>query len=190
MEADRSKTEAQIEILQELGYGLYEIAESIGMDPEKLEDQFEALFVKTKKNGRPPHKPTMKTRGQVEMAAAMGMPQEFIARELDIAPKTLRKHYPNQLKFGAHKANFKVMQTLYRQATGENPPEDAIHACTIFWAKTRLGLREVTRHEMTGPDGKPIQTENATRFDYSGKSLAEKKTLLQGLLEGRKDDDG
>ena len=65
--------------------------------------------------------------------AAMGIPQEDIAREIGIrAPKTLRKYFRHELDSGATKANYKVKQTLYEMATSGK-----CVAATIFWDKTR-----------------------------------------------------
>jgi hypothetical protein len=69
--------------------------------------------------------------------AGLGMRHEDIAVVLEIAEKTLRKHFHVELARGAIEANAKVLQTLYGMATsGENT------AATIFYAKTRCGLRE------------------------------------------------
>lgn len=73
----------------------------------------------------------------VQQYAMVGIPQEDIAKVLGITAKTLRKHYREELDVGAIKANAAVGGTLYRMATsGEHP------ACTIFWGKTKMGLRE------------------------------------------------
>lgn len=55
---------------------------------------------------------------------------------LRISPKTLRKHYRDELKLGHVKANVKVAENLCRKATGEG--REAVVAA-IFWLKTRAG---------------------------------------------------
>ncbi len=68
---------------------------------------------------------------------ALGIRQEDIATLLGMAPKTLRKHYRSELDLGAIEANAKVLESLFRMATsGKNT------AATIFWVKTRCGMRE------------------------------------------------
>ena len=54
--------------------------------------------------GRRAHKPSVGTRRQVEAMAAYGVPETDIARVVAIDPKTLRKHYRDELDTGATKA--------------------------------------------------------------------------------------
>jgi predicted transcriptional regulator len=87
--------------------------------------------------GRPAFEPTAKARKFVASMAALGVRHDEIATLLEITPKTLRKHFRSELDRGVIEANAKVMQTLYRMASsGKNT------AASIFWAKTRCGLRE------------------------------------------------
>jgi hypothetical protein len=86
---------------------------------------------------RPSYQPSDEQRKVVKTMAAFGTPQDDIAVVLDIAPKTLRKHFRSDLDRGSIEANAKVMQTLFGMATsGTNT------AASIFWAKTRCGLQE------------------------------------------------
>lgn len=78
-------------------------------------------------------------RKMVEAMAAYGIPEDDIARVLKIDPKTLRKHYPDELDTGHTVANFKVAQNLYKIATGAG--REAVTAA-IFWMKTRAGWSE------------------------------------------------
>ena len=55
--------------------------------------------------GRPAHKPDPVTRRQVEALAGYGVPEIDIAGVIGIDPKTLRKHYREELKYGHVKAN-------------------------------------------------------------------------------------
>ena len=86
---------------------------------------------------RPPFRPSDEQRRSVKAMAGLGMRHQDIALVLEIAEKTLRKHFRVELARGAIEANAKVLQTLYTMATsGDNT------AATIFYAKTRCGLRE------------------------------------------------
>ena len=87
---------------------------------------------------RPQFIPTAEQRAIVKSMAAMGIQQEDIALKVGVrSPKTLRKHFREELKLGAIEANYKVAATLFQMATsGEHP------AATIFWAKTRNRFRE------------------------------------------------
>jgi hypothetical protein len=89
--------------------------------------------------GRRAHLPDERGRRQVEALAAYGVPETDIARVVGIDPKTLRKHYRDELDLGATKATAKVAEFLFRKATTEG------HQCVtaaIFWMKTRGGWRE------------------------------------------------
>src|SRR6476619_4772114 len=105
--------------------------------------------------GRRAHEPDPTSRRQVEAMAGYGVLEADIAGVIGVDPKTLRKHYRDELKNGHVKANAKVAENLYRKATGEGR-ESVIAA--IFWLKTRAGWRETSIHELTGRDGGPIET--------------------------------
>ena len=86
--------------------------------------------------------------------AGYGVAEADIARVVGIDPKTLRKHYRDELDNGHVKANAKVAENLFRKATGEG--REAVTAA-IFWLKTRAGWKETALHEVSGRNG-PIET--------------------------------
>jgi hypothetical protein len=101
--------------------------------------------------GRPAHSPEPAGRRQVEAMSAYGVPEADIARVLGIDPKTLRKHYRDELDTGSIKANSRMAENLYRKAMGDGP--QAVTA-TIFWLKTRAQWKETTvqeQHVTHGP---------------------------------------
>ena len=69
--------------------------------------------------GRPRHEPDANQRRQVETLAGYGIPEHEIANLIGIDPKTLRRHYREELTHGHTKANAKVAENLFRKATGE-----------------------------------------------------------------------
>jgi DNA invertase Pin-like site-specific DNA recombinase len=87
---------------------------------------------------RPRHEPDAVKRRQVETLAGYGIPEAGIAGWLAIDPKTLRKHYRQELDHGHTKANAKVAESLFRKATGDG--HQSVTAA-IFWLKTRAGWR-------------------------------------------------
>lgn len=96
--------------------------------------------------GRRAHRPDERDRRQVEALAAYGVPESDIARVVGIDPKTLRKHYRDELDLGATKATAKVAEFLFRKATTEGPQ---CVTAAIFWMKTRGGWREAPQsHEV------------------------------------------
>jgi hypothetical protein len=94
--------------------------------------------------------PTDEQRRLVRALAGFGVPQDDIAKHLDIDPKTLRKHFRSDLDRGALEANAKVAQSLFQMATqGQNV------AAAIFWMKVRGGWSEKLRPDPPGVEGAP-----------------------------------
>jgi len=102
--------------------------------------------------GKPEHKPTKAKRDTVAMHAMVGTPQEDIARVLGIDPKTLRKHYRDDLDLATASANADIGGALYRQAIDGNV------SAQIFWLKTRAGFREKSEVDLTSSDGSMTPT--------------------------------
>ena len=86
--------------------------------------------------GRRAHKPDSGFRRQVEAMAAYGIPEIDIARVVGVDPKTLRKHYRDELDMGETKANAQVAGFLFNAARSGNV------TAQIFWLKTRARWRE------------------------------------------------
>src|SRR5664279_1060063 len=100
--------------------------------------------------GRKAHRPDPTNRRQVEAMAGYGVPELAIARVIAIDPKTLRKHYREELDTGQIKATAKVAESLFRKATGDG--SQSVTAA-IFWLKTVAAgarpLRIITLATMT-----------------------------------------
>ena len=94
--------------------------------------------------GRRAHKPDLASRRQVEAMAAYGIPEIDIARVVGVDPKTLRKHYRDELDMGETKANAQVAGFLFNAARSGNV------TAQIFWLKTRARWKETSALEVTG----------------------------------------
>jgi hypothetical protein len=81
--------------------------------------------------------PTEDQRRTVRALSGYGVPQDGIAIHIGIDPKTLRKHFRDELDRGSVEATAKVAQSLFRMATEGNNV-----AAAIFWMKARAGWRE------------------------------------------------
>jgi len=97
---------------------------------------------------RPPFEPTAEQRRMARAMAGLGLPQDQIALLLEVDPKTLRKHFRDDLDRGMAEANVKVGQSLFNMATQGNNV-----AAAIFWMKARAGWRE--KHELV-VEAKPL----------------------------------
>ena len=86
--------------------------------------------------GRRAHKPDPAQRRQVETMSAYGIPEAEIALVIGIDPKTLRKHYRDELDLAQTKANAQVAGFLFNSARNGNV------TAQIFWLKTRAGWKE------------------------------------------------
>lgn len=86
------------------------------------------------------HEPTDRQRAEVEAYAAVGVPQEDIARLIGISKPTLYDRYRDELDLGKAKANAQVAKTLFREAVNGNM------TAAIFWMKAQAGWRE--KHEV------------------------------------------
>jgi hypothetical protein len=75
------------------------------------------------------HDPDAVQRRQVEAMAAYGIPEADIARVVGVDPKTLRKHYRDELDLGAVKANAQVAGFLFNSARNGNV------TAQIFWLR-------------------------------------------------------
>ena len=94
--------------------------------------------------GRRAHTPDLATRRQVEAMAGYGVPEADIGGVIGVDPKTLRRHYRDELKHGHVKANARVAESLYRKATSEGAQSVT---AAIFWLKTRAGWKETIVQE-------------------------------------------
>jgi len=97
--------------------------------------------------GRKAHLADAGGRRQVEALAGYGIPEADIACVLAIDPKTLRKHYRDELDKGHIKANAAVAGFLYRKATTEGPQ---CVTAAIFWLKTRGQWKEAPQVHAVG----------------------------------------
>lgn len=80
--------------------------------------------------------PTDATREQARSWAARGARQEDIAKRIGCDPKTLRKHFRDELDRGMAEANVEIASALFAAAMNGNV------AALIFLAKIRLHWRE------------------------------------------------
>ena len=127
------------------------------------------------------HQPTDASRKQIEALASFGVPRDEIAKVAGICPNTLVRHYGETLDIAATKANSLVAQSLFNRAVKGDG--SAATSAAIFWLRTRAGWREKDVHEITGPNGGPIQMVDMSRL--SDEQLAALQPVLQALCQDR-----
>jgi len=97
----------------------------------------------------------------LENMAHVGLTIEQMAPLLDLTPRTLERmleqnpEYSGALKKGRSKAIFQVGKSAYQQAVSGKVP-----AMTMFYLKCRAGWKEHHAVEISGPEGKPIETKS------------------------------
>lgn len=100
---------------------------------------------------------------RIELMAGLGLTVAQMAAILGMSKKTFERRMndteaaADALEKGRATAAEKVTSVAYRMAASGKSP-----TMTIFWLKCRERWREVNVHEVSGPDGKPIETKNQT----------------------------
>lgn len=112
-----------------------------------------------------------------QMAAILGMSKATFDRRMTDTPGA-----SEALEKGRSMAAQNVMATAYKLAVSGDTP-----AMTMFWLKCRERWKEVTSHEHSGPDGKPITLAKA---DMSDEQLDAKIRQLLGQPAGQIDGPG
>lgn len=93
--------------------------------------------------GRPVIKRSEDLAKRIRGMAAVGVPQEDIAKTTEMSVETLVKLYGQELKTAAIEANTQVAGKLYQQCMEGNT------SAMIFWLKTRARWREIQDVEVT-----------------------------------------
>jgi hypothetical protein len=134
------------------------------------------------KGGRAPFEPSEEQRAAVYHYACVGVPQDIIATLMGFSQDTLFKYFETELHTAGPAATANIAGTLYQKAMRGDT------ASAIFWMKTRGGWRETNRTELTGPDGRPIQTQSqVVHLDTSALDVEARDALQQALLAARGD---
>src|SRR5690625_4362738 len=96
--------------------------------------------------GAPPHEATRATRELVHLHTMVGTTQEALASIIGIDPKTLRKHYRDELDESKSRANAAIGGALSKKAGSGDT--DAM----VCWMKAQARWREAQAIEHTSPD--------------------------------------
>jgi hypothetical protein len=110
------------------------------------------------KGGRPRFKPTNEQRRLVETLVGYGLTYKEIATIVinpqtgkGISSNTLERHFRDELDAGGARVKAKVIESLFKKATGESP--QAVTAA-IWITKARYGWKgDHVTHEVQGAQG-------------------------------------
>jgi hypothetical protein len=96
------------------------------------------------------------------MGTAYGIQKAILAKLLKIDVETLTKYYSEEIETGRERATMVVASKLFKTATNNSLIHKNALQAQIFWLRTRGGgaFIEKQQHELSGPDGTPIQTQN------------------------------
>jgi hypothetical protein len=97
------------------------------------------------------HKPTEKTRAIVRRSAGLGLPIPNICALVGhIDPKTLNKHYAEEMGIGKAEANATVADSLFNKVKAGDVTS------MIWWTKTQMKWSETVKQEISGEGGGPL----------------------------------
>lgn len=125
---------------------------------------------------RHPHQPTKTTREVVKLHTMVGTDQRVIADILDIDPKTLRKHYREELDQSKARANAQIGGALFKKASAGDT------TAMIFWMKTQA--RWCERQEIDHTTGGEKLSQG---LDTSKLSTAALKELMAARASAESD---
>ncbi len=115
---------------------------------------------------RPAFKPSQSQRYRVSVLAAARMPKIDIASALGIDPKTLDKHFADELSTGIAKRNSEVLMATFRAAKGGN-----VAAVKVWLARQEPMPPMVAGAEP--PLGKKAQAERDAAIAHEGNEWGE-----------------
>lgn len=139
---------------------LYKIAEALEISYVTLWRHYRYIIDEFDvKRGQRSHEPTPESRNRVKLMAIAGITQDDMSKVIGISKPTLEAHYRDELDLALIEANMKVAANMYAMATGPRDQKNTVVA-GIWWTKARMGWKDTSRIENTGPNGGPIQVEN------------------------------
>jgi hypothetical protein len=144
----------------ECGIPVWKIAKQLKVGENTIWRHYQDIVDEVgNKQGNQGYEPSDANRNQVRMMSAVGITQADIASFLGISVNSVRRHFEEELRLGGIQANMQVGGNLFKMATG-SPEVKSTIAAAIWWTKARMGWKDTSRIENTGPDGTPIQHEH------------------------------
>lgn len=117
-----------------------------------------------KANGRPRYQPSDLERGSVKSLSAAGYSEDHIAAYMRIDPKTLRKHFPDELAFATMELLGAAVGGL-AQALKEKQAWAICFVLKTRGKKLHNGVGWSERTEIAGPEGGAIPVRLSSLSD-------------------------
>ena len=111
----------------------------------------------------PPHVPTDEDRELVKRLVAFGNRNEDIADIIGISHDTLTRYYSFEIKVGRAEITSRIANKVTTRALSDDH-KDAQRAAE-YWLSRRGGWKEITGHELSGPDGGEIEVKQISETD-------------------------
>lgn len=131
--------------------------------------------------GRPPRgeeHPREDYRNRIKLMTAIGIPQTQMAGVLKMGLDTLHRHYKDELAYGKGEADTVVGGKIFEAAKrGES------WACAL-WATRRMGWKETTATEVSGPGGGPVALAAVDMTKLTEEQLAVIATIPIPAISG------
>jgi hypothetical protein len=118
------------------------------------------------RSGRPEFTPSALQREEVEILVAAQATQQAIANYIGVSLPTLRKHFADELEFGADRKNLKLIIARYRAAEGGSA------AALNAW-DARSPTRKAPKKSAQEPQPKPVELGKKAAERVAAQTAAE-----------------
>lgn len=126
---------------------------------------------------RQPKAITPDVRARVAEYAGLGLTWSQISGVLKVPERTLQRYCQQDYNDGKAQKGAIAVAKLWQLVESGHP------ASVFFFLKTQMGWKETSKNELSGPDGKPIQTEGSVEVDVSSKKLQEQVKAITAALD-------
>jgi len=131
---------------------------------------------------RPKFVPTKDQRLTVKTLSAYGINQEGIARKIGLrSPKSLRKHFREELALGAIEALAQVSQTHYQMAKSGKFP-----ASTMHFLNTRARWLDLQSFSPVDDESKDAEKRTISRIVWRTAEQPKENSLRKGIIIPRR----
>jgi hypothetical protein len=127
---------------------------------------------KTHAKPRQPKAITPEVRARVAEYAGLGLTWSQISGVLKVPERTLQRYCQEDYNDGKAQKGAIAVAKLWQLVEGGHP------ASIFFFLKTQMGWKETSKNELSGPDGKPIQTEGNLEVEVTPEKV---KAIMAAL---------